>query len=305
LKHLKKFNLPKLILFAVFSTLLFSNFPVTVCDGDDLSGDPFVILAIGQSNMEGRYGSDLDDESVYGNLLAWITSTQTFGRCQLGKPPFGGNAGGFGGKANNLALRFGIRVHEATGRPVRIFLFAVGGKRIEYFLRKQILSDNDWNYEDGKPHAQFKKSLGDEIFGEDNEITKGLSRIGQKHVDVVLVHQGEANVVVGDSTDSLMKKYTILLEELNRMDYTRHLTPIIFGEINSRYPNSQNQRDAIRLLSLNHPAVSFVHWDGIDEVGEIEGRPGYNNHASGLGLQQLGDRYYEAFQREFNNQERQ
>jgi len=289
-------------LLVVFIIFLSPSIKSSKGDINILTNDPFIILAIGQSNMEGRYGSDLDDELVKGDVFAWNFKSQKFEFAKLGVPPFGGNAGGFGGKANNLALRFGIRVHEDTGRPVRILLFAVGGKRIEYFLPTDILVENDLVYDDNKPHSRFGGSLGDEIFGEENEISKALLTIGKRHVDVVLVHQGEANVVVGDSTESLINKYSIFLEELGNMDYTRKSTPVIFGEINSRYPNAQNQRDAIRTLSVNYPFVSFVQWDGIDEVGKIEGRPGYNNHASGLGLQQLGDRYFKVFQNEVNNQ---
>jgi len=287
----------KIYFLIVFFIFLPNSMEASEGDLNMLDSVPFTILAIGQSNMEGRYGSDLDDELVEGDVFAWNSYSQKFEFATLGVPPFGGNAGGFGGKANNLALRFGIRVHENTGRPVRILLFAVGGKRIEYFLPTDVLVENELTYEDNKPHRRFGGSLGDEIFGEQNEISIALSAIEHKHVDVVLVHQGEANVVVGDSTESLINKYSIFVEELFNMSYTQKSTPIIFGEINSRYPNAQNQRDAIRELSLKHPSVSFVRWDGIDEVGEIEGRSGYNSHASGLGLQQLGDRYFEVFRK--------
>lgn len=259
------------------------------------SEDPFVILAIGQSNMEGRYGSDLDDESVSGKVKAWNLYTQSFEQAQLGNFPFGGNAGGFGGKANNLALRFAIRVHEDTGRPVYIILLAVGGKRIEYFLQDQVLVENNWVYREDQPHKLFGESLSDEIFGDENEAYKALSELKRSKVEVVLIHQGEANVVLGDSEESLIKKYSVFLNELKRMSYMAQSTPVIFGEINARYPNSQNQRQAIKFLSAKSANVSYVKWDGIDEVGEIAGRPGYNNHASGLGLQELGDRYYEQF----------
>ena len=81
-------------------------------------------------------------------------------------------------------------------------------------------------------------------------------------------------------------------------------------EIKKREKLSLNHggKDSVKLQhkkgrkTLRERLEFILDRDSFDEVGKIEGRPGYNNHASGLGLQQLGDRYFKVFQNEVNNQ---
>lgn len=258
-----------------------SEIPATTDD------DPIAVLAIGQSNMVGRYGPA---ETVMANSVKVWTGSEWVAAV-LGQPPFMRDRV-TNGVANNLSFVFAEQLAEASQCEVRLVLLASDGKRIEYFLPNFILERNDW--ENHQESTRFGGSLAEEIFGTNGTAATALDDINISHFDVVLVHQGEANFAPQAEYPWVYENKVIaLLEEMVRRDIVSNSTQFLFGHINPDYYFSREHR--IALESLEYENLSVIEWAGIEDVGSVDGNG--DPHATGRGLQALGERYYETFQR--------
>lgn len=138
------------------------------------STSPFVIVATGQSNMLGA-NCDLSGDcttinpnvKTWKETVGWITSQPGI------FPPYGNTFPA----TNNLAHWFGLRIHEATGRPVFIILRAKGSTTIDKWLAS------------AGPEA-------DQFGNLNNKVTQALltpELAGVTKADVVLWQQGETD----------------------------------------------------------------------------------------------------------------
>lgn len=236
---------------------------------------PFVaVLAIGQSNMEGRFGpvdpafTDVDERINVWSLAAcrWIPA-------HLGKEPFY-QAKGSRGPANNLAYVFSQTLAEDRGAIIRLVLLARGGVPIETFL----------------PGGD----MAPDLLAPRGHAAQALRSLGKSAYDVLLVHQGEANFTDPDfePAETYADKLRDLLARLTDAGLVNRKTKIVMGEISAGYRGSVEHAKALRMLS-DHCAIA--RWSGVETVGLRDGTG--NQHATGNGLQLLGERYFRAYER--------
>lgn len=238
------------------------------------------VLAVGQSNMEGKFAPAVGGFVPSHNVQFWDWRRQRYVAAKLGESPL------FKDKetdtpAGNLAYSFAHMVAICTARPVKVSFYASGGKRIEFFLPVSVLRGNDWIND--QTCGRFHGSLAPFIF--DGNARESLIQASATYFDVVIIHQGEANTP--DEPASYAMKLEAFIAELRACGLITVNTPILMGHINSGYRFAHHHRSALGLV--RDPSVKVVEWDGIETMQD-RGSP-LNLHASGLGLHQLGLRY--------------
>lgn len=247
------------------------------------------VLAIGQSNMQGRFGpatyTDADP-----NIRVWNFNTEKWQTAKLGVSPFFVSRGEKT-PANNLAYVFARELSDKCSLKVNLTILAAFGKRIEYFLPIDVLARHGWK--NTERSGVFGDSLADEIFSPRGTASKALRALNAWRYDAVLIHQGEANFdSAGDDANTYAQKLGALLTELTRRGLTNHDTPTLIGTIDWRYAKSKQDAKAISSLASGH--IGAVNWSGIETYPETTGT-GMRWHATGNGLQELGDRYFDAY----------
>ena len=249
------------------------------------------ILAFGQSNMLGAYGPAPKSSVSIARLRAWDWSSDKWVPAVLGTRPFG-NIVGTSEPANNLAYVFADQLSETCSVNVDIVLLAANGKRIEYFLPNFILEQSGWVNNQTSP--PFGNSLADEILGSNGDAIKALQASGGNLFEIVLIHQGEANNedILKNATP-YQKKLNSLFNEIKARKLSDANTSIIVGGINPGYPGGLAHYNAI--MDLKSSKVGIVDWTGIEDVGDISSEN--NQHATGPGLTELGNRYFNEFMR--------
>jgi hypothetical protein len=254
-----------------------------------VSAKPISILAIGQSNMVGRFGPSDGSSPPSEAARAWDYKADKWTKAVLGKRPFW-PAKGAPGAAGNLAYTFAQLLAKKCGGPVYLVILASGGKRIEYFLPEDVLAEHGWTNK--KESRQFGSSLADEIMDEAGDAKRALSDIGAVSYNVLLVHQGESNSAGnGDLYAVYAQKAQALLKALRRSGVINEDTVSIFGEISRGYARSAEQRAALRKIQ----GIGVVPWDGIETFDKLAGN--HNRHATGRGLNELGHRYFDTYMR--------
>lgn len=239
------------------------------------------ILAFGQSNMQGAYGPSPSAGIYSPPIHAWKHSTNAFAASVLGADPFA--AGG-----NNLAFVFQKELARHTEDENHLTLIAAGGMKLEHFMPAYVLTANGWT---NTQSSVFGASAADELLGAPPKAARqALQVLGKSQYDIVLGHIGEANTVAGDSAATQQAKFEALFQDMDLRDMIDlGTTPIILGHINPAYSGSANHAAAIEAFAAAHAMVATVPWDGIETVG------GGNAHANGVGLEQLGVRYFDAY----------
>lgn len=261
------------------------------CDRNE--SESLTILAVGQSNMEGLFGP-VETSSVPG-VQVWDHVDDSWKPAVLGIKPFK-QARNMAGPGNNIAFVF---AREAMLRcnleSVNLVFLASGGKRIEYFLPEDTLTDKKWI--NPQSSNEFGSSLADEIFSDGGDTKLALQSIGRKNFDIVLVHQGEANVTIKagppiDSAELYASKIQAFISELQKRGLVLNESPVILGTINPGYQHAQNQWDGAQLLVSD--SVRIVKWENVESIGELENTG--DKHATGRGLERLGLDYFDAYQ---------
>ena len=147
-----------------------------------------------------------------------------------------------------------------------------------------VLTANGWT---NTQTSVFGTSAADELMGSTGTAFTALSSLSKSQFDVVIMHQGEANV---DAASVYLAKLEAQYAEMHaRGLLTLGTTPIIMGYINPAYPNAADHGSAVASFVAAHANCVSVPWSGIQTVG------GGNNHATGMGLEQLGVRYFNAY----------
>ncbi len=250
------------------------------------------ILAIGQSNLEGRYGPALTVPAHKRTVRAFDLAARQWSDAKLGRNPFKTIVRSTI-PAHNLVFEFAHRYASICDDDADIVLLASGGKRIEFFLPGEVLAENGWRSEQTDP--DFGNSLAGEIFAADGAAKQALAAAGHAAFEVLLIHQGEANFADPpmDAPEAYALKLRRLIEELERRGLIRPTTPIVLGEINPLYLGAWlMHRQA--LANFTDARTRVVRWDaGIECAKAVIGEN--NSHASGRGLAELGKRYFEAY----------
>lgn len=238
------------------------------------------VLAWGQSNMEGAYGPSPSSGVYSPTIRAWSLASNAFETATLGASPFRIGSP----TPNNLAFVFCKELARHIETAVDLVLIAAGGMKIEHFMPNTVLSANGWT---NSQTSIFGASAADELMGTGGVALNALGSLGKSAFDVVIMHQGEANV---DSASVYLAKLEAQYAEMaNRGLLTLGQTPIVMGYINPSYSNAADHGAAVASFVSAHSKCGSVPWSGIQTVG------GGNNHATGLGLEQLGVRYFNAF----------
>lgn len=239
--------------------------------------------------MRGAYGPSPSSGIYSPSVYSWNLATDSFGSAVLGTSPFLSGTP----TPNNLAYVFAKELARHHEEEIYLTLIASDGKKIEYFLPNSVLSANGWVNSQTDPF--FGSSGAEELMGATGDAALALAALGKSRYDVVLQHQGEANISItdgniADTAAAYEAKVAALYEQLDsRGLIDLGSTPILIGHINPDYPVAGNHASAISTYAGATPKVSTVGWSGVDTVG------GTNKHATGLGLEQLGIRYFNAY----------
>lgn len=282
-----------IVLISVFISVVVSVYLTIRFTDNQQTADPTTVrvLAIGQSNIEGRYGPAISPYDLENELRAWNWSQDIWVPAELGSLPFAGVVR-IKDPANNLAYVFAGKLAMHCQVDVDTVLLASGGKRIEYFLPNYVLEANGWVNEQNAP--PFGASLADEILGSTGDAALALQTSEGLAYDVVLVHQGEANNEdILENAEPYLAKLRALVAELRLRKLVSEDTPILFGGINPDYRGGEAHRIAIEQLA--NEGLGVVDWRGIEDVRSVSGES--NNHATGNGLTELGLRYFEEYMR--------
>lgn len=247
------------------------------------------VLAFGQSNMEGAYGPSPISISSISKVKSWSLSTNTWANADLGVAPFRASSGGV--TPNNLAYVFCMELARQFNEDIRLVLIAVGGMKIEYFMPNYMLTANGWT--NSQTSTLFGSSASPALMGalsSGGEAVPALDSLGTDRFDIVLMHQGEANAVAGDSATDYENKLNALFADLNTRGIIEfNDTYLLLGNINSSYSGASAHATAIDNFASNHSRSATVEWSGLETVG------GGNLHATGRGLDLLGRRYFNEY----------
>lgn len=248
--------------------------------------DPISILAFGQSGMAGQFGPIMSDGIYSRDFQAWDVTSNGWVTASLGTQPFSS------GSTNNLAFVFAKEVARYCEAEIRMVLIASGGKKIEYFLPTVALSAHGWT--NSQSSALYGSSAAEELMGVSpyGDAIPALQSLGASRYDIAIMHQGEANAVAGDSSATYEAKLSVLLDELDArglIDLTGGGTSVLLGHINAAYAGAANQASAIESFASGYANVSTVAWAGIATRQPYDPN---DYHATGLGLEQLGVRYF-------------
>ena len=256
--------------------------------------DTVRVLAVGQSNMEGRFGpaSHYYQYPSIPEIRSWDYVEDRWEQAHLGERPFSMNDTG-DKPANNASYVFAQRVRDEFGDNVDVTLLASGGKRIEYFLPNYLLNRHGWVNTQSSPN--FGNSLADEIFGHTGDAKIALPP-GEVY-DVVLFLQGEANFnrnqVPVESAAEYAHKMTVFVDELWNRDYIDESSVVIFSNINPKYEYAHIHREALQMVISDQ--IDVIEWRGLLDVGDYRDDGVGNNHATGWGLSDLADRYFQKY----------
>jgi len=239
--------------------------------------DTIRILGIGQSNMIGR-----PDTSVTHGIVTWDSTSNNkvlvfnleIGRWQVATES---NCHGVWGdlygavSANNAVWQFAKELQRRTGKVVKYVISARGGRALSYWT--------------GGTYPMTGE-------GEDS-ITTHVARSGIASFDVVIWDQGESDIA-NASYETQFRNF-FLRDIRNRSWFSSYKPVIITGMpvTNAKYI-SFNER-LLKLVDLTDPYLNIAQTDSLALVTNDPFSPGDNVHFTGVALQQLGARYFNAF----------
>ena len=199
---------------------------------------PLAILTIGQSNMRGvttTVGGDISSPigpMSWGNNVSAVALTDGTAFARMRNGTFPSNV--FDGSDFKITLPVALLriLQQETDSPIYNLTVAKGGHGIEAFIPDAVRIANGWSLLSGDT------DLSEHLF---NNATAALAAIpeGSGYFDVVFIHQGERNMLEGDTVSDYRQKLFALLSELNVQGITNGTkTKFVFGgiaEVNSRY----------------------------------------------------------------------
>lgn len=278
------------------------------------SDQPYVILAMGQSNMRGFAPVTTTDLSTNPRVLMWDTdalnSPVVFGTqfraAEYGVPPLNISVTPGVSATPLLSHECAKRLTERIGRPVYVVQIAAGGHTIEAFLRSATLTANGWTRPAGNQDlAPLVSQAGTALAAVPGSPSK---------YDAVIWHQGEANWL--DSVEVYANKLTKLWDDLVFYGVVdRNNTTFVAGELVQSSGNSVRSSGTITDkagtvidLAVTPLTVGNLrrHWESLRRASivlpnlRLVSTKGLGpNVAGGLhfdafGYQELGRRYCEA-----------
>lgn len=248
---------------------------------------PFVILALGQSNMTGNNQSYGGDFTIDPDVFMWDTDlasgTCVFGtkfqRAAFGTPPMNGISAGINEQI--LAYNVAKNVRQTINKKVYVVQVARGGHRIEAFLSDSVLSANSWSRSTNQDLSLLMyPGLGTALAAVPGSPTK---------FDAVILQQGEANNL--DGADTYARKLVALIDELHTNTFIeKQQTVFVAGQLCFSNANVHFDRHtwAMKRAQYERPNFKIVFTKGVEvfAAGAV--------HFSGKGLNELGKRYASA-----------
>lgn len=246
----------------------------------------FLIGVIGQSGAAGTKGPQPTNIQPTSRVKAWDLNINSWVDATLGQNPF--YPAYTGVIPNNIGYVFCMELAALFNEDVRLVLIASDGKKIEYFLPNYVLSANGWSNTQTSP--QFGSSAAPALMGSTGAAKQAMASLGKSCFDVILMDQGEANAVAGDSSAAYLSKLGFLFDELDSRGIINYATTeILLGHINSAYPNSANHAQAIEDFASTHTRCRTVSSTGLTTVG------GGDLHADTWGLTKKGRRNFNEY----------
>jgi hypothetical protein len=231
---------------------------------------PYVLLAMGQSNMSGAAGSGEGDSAIESGIKIWNGSAMI--TAEYGTSPLGSSVNSAVWFANYLR-RSGVL---ASGREIWIIPNWLGGEPIEGWVGAGTSSDR-WV-----------------------ELLAMLSGAGVTRIDHAMWSQGEANSTVGSGTAKTLATYrthfnTLVsqLRGLSQWTATTGLTVSQLGTWGNIRTNDRNDFFA-ELAIGSDPYVRVVSAAGSAATTFNNDGNGDNSHHNGTSLQLMGQRHFEA-----------
>ncbi len=245
--------------------------------GVSVATDTIRVLGIGQSNMIGRpdtsvthgvvsWDSTRNEKVLVFNLQNSTWEVATESNCH-------GTWGDLYGtvSVNNATWQFAKELQRRTGKVVKYVISARGGRALSYWT--------------GNTYPMSGE-------GEDS-LTAHVARAGINSFDVVIWDQGE-NDIANVSYETQFRNY-FLRDIRNRTWFSPYKPIIITGMpvTNANYIPF-NER-LLKLVDLTDPYLNIAQTDSLALVTNDPFSPGDNVHFTGVALQQLGARYFNAF----------
>lgn len=215
------------------------------------------VLAEGQSNMTGSNTDSTGDQTADVDVQAWNYTTNTWQIATLGTAPF------FPLDRNNLAFHFCKNLAATYGVKVRTQMVAVGATSI-----------NEW--------YPVSAELSQKMIGE-------RARGNMPKASIFLWHQGEEDVVNGDTQAEYLAKHSGLVQAYKDIGVLYQQAKIIVGEtpIQGRPAYDIPMNEWVNAIgSINNDYYACAQGDGIPLEAGNEG------HYCGECLQEMGLRYF-------------
>jgi hypothetical protein len=249
--------------------------------GWKFSIDPLAMLALGQSNTLGNPDATGGDKTLLDSILWWNGTGLAEGtEWRLptdGTYPFNRTSDGGATYNNNMPYACARELSRRTGRPVAGMMYARGGHEAVSFVTPAGRTANGWTLPGGNTDISLAMYDG---------IANGLAALGKSVLDVIVIHQGEADT--GD-LETWADQWEVVLEELEAAgvydpDYTR----VVVGQISEGSMNDDKHTFQIvaasKLKTVTHGNLGYFRSTGVPMM------PGDDVHFSGEGLVSLGMR---------------
>lgn len=243
--------------------------------------EPIALLALGQSNTLGNPDATGGDKTLRDNILWWngtATAEGTEWRLPTdGTYPFNRTNDGGSTYNNNMPYACAREISYRTGRPVAGMMYARGGHEAVSFVTPAGRTANGWTLPGGNIDISLAMYDG---------IETGLAALGKSVLDVIVIHQGEADT---SDLETWADQWEVVLEELEAAGvYDPDFTRVVVGQISDGSANSGQHTFQIvaasKLKTVTHGNLGYFR------SIEVPTMPGDDVHFSGEGLVSLGMR---------------
>lgn len=253
---------------------------------------PFVVLAMGQSNMDGFTFASTGPHTVNPQVYLWDTNAvdnnnvifgTQFNVGAFGTAPLNQTDSGTGDYVQSLAFECAKNLQSRIGRPVYVVQVAAGTHEIEQWISDATCTANGWT-KDGA-----KSDLYDLMLPTGLRTALDLVPGQPATFDAIIWHQGESNPL--DGPELYARKFRAMVDALDTNGVIDLDTTLIaVGELTqtSNNPNLKAHTYALRRIELDLPTARVVSSVGAATFSAT------NSHFTGLGILDMGKRYASA-----------
>lgn len=241
------------------------------------------VLAWGQSNMVGARAAVNQDTTTdrldrFYAMDITNDSTGVFVLADLHNDPFTGSSINMPDTvANNLAYHFCRNYAEVHDVDVYLLLIASSGKNIEYFLQDTTNTDNGWIPTTTPTFADRMRKLS----------MRFLDSLGIDKYTAIIGHQGESNFSSIDDTEYSDKVEALITELWSFGVIDTGQTAIVMGEVSILNARHDEHLRELQEVESRHKNFAIAGSKGLTQAD--------NTHFDGLGLTEMGHRYFNAF----------